>query len=202
MLIITGGLPFFNWFILEMHIYNLSVPELAYSSMLHSATGIIFIFTIIFYMFNHLKFNSNIISEKPYRDVKSFYNSLFYLIGITRKKEVSEGDLYLSSQKILFLLYVYSSGLIIMSGLTLLFSSITGTGGELQSFENGIFVTHILSVLMFILLALFQIGSILRNLDKVALKSILVNGKVPMWYMKKYHTLWYSKLLEGESKQK
>jgi formate dehydrogenase gamma subunit len=203
LLLITGGLPFYNWFTLEMTLYNAELPELPYSLQMHSIIGVIFVFMTFYYLLTFLKRDDqNIITQEPGIDVRSFYNSFSYIIGLKKRKEVGEGEKYHRSQKILFLLFVYTIGLMIISGIILFILSLTT--GELvePSLDNGIFLTHILTMFIFIILTFFFIGLLLRKLDGVAIKSILVTGKVPLWYIKKNHKQWYFKLSEGKRPKK
>ncbi|UCH88608.1 MAG: cytochrome b/b6 domain-containing protein [Thermoplasmata archaeon] len=196
LLIITGIIPFLNWFFLELNVYEVSFSELPYSSELHQILGFIFVVIIIVYFGLYLKTSKNIVSDNPRKDIKSFNHSLIYLIGLSGRRDKYENDVTMGSQKILFILFLYVIGLVIISGLLLSPNASLISGNELEpSFENGLFVTHILAISLFIILIIIFIGSIIRRLDLVAIKILLIDGKVPLWYIKKNHRLWYDEIL-------
>lgn len=201
LLYVTGGMPFYNWFMEQMNVAEVSISEIPFSLYFHQILGIIFTIVIIYYFSLLLKDKDReVVAESLGTDVRSYGQSVKLMLSFSRRKEVGEGERYLRSQRVLFILFIYTIGLIIMSGFGLAIESIMA--GELveESFENIIFVTHILSMVMFLVLTLIFIGPIIRRFDKVALKSILVNGKVPLWYLKKYHKIWYSEITGKDDK--
>lgn len=198
-LLITGLIPFYNWFILEMNIYyDISLPEIANSMFIHRLFGAVFIILILFYMSYHLVSDRNIVSSNPKGDVKSFINSISFTFLLSNRRQIGEGGIYHRSQKILFLLFIYSIGLIIISGLLLYLEEFLTEEAFKYSMDNGFLITHILAVIIIIILVIILIANIVRKWDGVALKCMLITGKVPLWYVKKNHKLWYEELMRQD----
>ncbi|UCH88598.1 MAG: cytochrome b/b6 domain-containing protein [Thermoplasmata archaeon] len=195
-LLITGFIPFFNWVISSLYMYDFSFTELPNSALWHKIQGISFVILVIIYIGLHSKTSDNIISKDFGSDVRSFNNNLMFNFGLVNRHKESKGDSSLQTQKILLILFIYSIGLLMISGIGIYLNSMLNDGTFNYSWESPIFITHILSAFIFLMLVIIFIASFIRKLDWIAIKSILFTGKVPLWYVKKYHRLWYEKILE------
>jgi len=56
---------------------------------------------------------------------------------------------------------------------------------------------HVCAGVLVIFLSLYRILTLIRRHDAVASKCILATGRMPLWYVKKNHFLWYRQLKGG-----
>ncbi len=60
-----------------------------------------------------------------------------------------------------------------------------------------VFAVCVSAVVLVIFLSMYRILTLIRRHDAVASKCILATGRMPLWYVKKNHFLWYRQLKGG-----
>ncbi len=195
--VLITGLPLLRDVLYDfMGIYGgIILPTPSEFSFLHIVLGFILIIFGLLHIAIHSKdTKSELLIKKPINDFKIFFHSLFYLIGFAKREEMSGGERYNGRQRIVYLALVYTIGLLVISGVSMFI--ISGKG----FFYSIYFFTHILSAILIILVLLFHLAINIRHHDSLALKCNFVNGKLPIWYIKKNHKIWYLKILKHEEK--
>ena len=192
-LVLTAVPSFINSFLIELHIYNVSIPTPFHSTSTHKILGGILIFLSLFHIFYHLaKSDKQILSKSPFRDLKEFLHSLLFMIGLSRKDSYITDEKFNSIQKVTYLSLVYCGGLSIATGIILMLDS--PSLGE-KYFENGILLTHVITSIMIFFIVLYHIIITIRKKNWIGMKSIFFNKKIPAWYIKRYHRNWYDDLV-------
>jgi len=128
----------------------------------------------------------DILPKQTLRDFKAFLHSATYLINFTRKEDFGTSDRFNGRQRIVYLALVYILGLTILTGF-LYFNDILSTD---------LSIVHVIPAGLSIIVLLFHFLITLRNHDKIALKGAFVSGKLPLWYVRKNHPIWYEKIMK------
>lgn len=196
-LVLTAVPTFFNKLMLEMHIYNVSVPTPFESVSIHKALGAFLIIISLFHVFYHTLYSDReMLSKSPFRDFKEFLHSLLFMIGFARKESYIADEKIGSTLKVTYISLVYCGGLSLATGFMLVLDS---PGSHAKYMENGILLTHVLTSIMIFFIVLYHIIIALRKKNWVGMKAIFLNKPVPVWYIKRYHRNWYDDLvIEGK----
>jgi cytochrome b subunit of formate dehydrogenase len=162
-----------------------------------SSYHVIFGFILIVLGLIHLAIHggnkkSELLMKRPRHDFKAFLHSLIYLVGFAKREEQGGGERYSSRQRVVYLALVYTIGLSAISGVSLFLNS-----GE-NEFNSIFTATHIISAIVITLVLLFHLAINIRKHDSVALKASYTSGKLPLWYVKKNHKIWYLDILKHE----
>jgi hypothetical protein len=162
---------------------------------LHEIFGFLLIIIGIMHLAIHAgNKRSELLMKRPKTDFKAFLHSLMYLIGFAKREEQGGGGRYSSRQRIVYMALVYSIGLLAISGVSLFINS-----GD-NEFASMFIVTHVVSAILIFLILLFHLAINIRRHDSVALKCSFGTGKLPLWYVKKNHKIWYLKIQKHEKK--
>jgi cytochrome b subunit of formate dehydrogenase len=186
-LIITGLFLVRDWFVHEFHIHGaenyVPTPDFANSFHLYAAFGILFVGAI--HLIAHVgQKEKPILPKNSFIELKAALYSLMYLVFLTKKQERGSGEKYLKSQRIIYGFTIYVLGL----------AAITGFLYYIDILGEQMLAAHIGSGVLVILVAVHRAALIIRKHDKVALRSILVTGTMPEWYVKKNHRVWYERI--------
>lgn len=196
-LVLTAVPSFINSFLIELHIYNVSIPTPFDSASTHKMLGGSLILLSLFHLFYHsVKSDRQILSKSPLKDIKEFLHSLLFMIGFARKETYITDEKFNSIQKVTYISLVYCGGLSLATGFILVLDS---PASEAKYWDNGILLTHVITSIMIFFIVLYHILITLRKKNWVAMKSIFLHGRIPIWYVKKFHRNWYDKLVnEGK----
>jgi cytochrome b subunit of formate dehydrogenase len=192
-LIFTGGFPLLNSALSLLVIDNLSIPELPYSTFIHNIFGFVLVFGIVFVIFTHSINLKDILSGKVIKDIGAFIRSFLYIIFLEDRLESGGSAKFYGYQKVTFILTIFALWMQIFSGLLLFFDPISGSNVS-QVFMGSIQKIHLVGAILLVLLVLYHLIMAIRRLDKLSLKCIFYNGKIPLWYVKKNHRLWYENI--------
>ena len=107
------------------------------------------------------------------------------MMYMATREEAGASGKYRGNQRMAFLATTYVLGL---TAITVLLMYIGILGRE------AVFL-HLVAGFMVVVVFISRIWYILRKRDTVAIRSIMVTGTMPDWYVKKYHFLWYKKLM-------
>ncbi|MCK5560824.1 MAG: hypothetical protein KAJ51_09540, partial [Thermoplasmata archaeon] len=119
---------------------------------------------------------------------------LFYLIGFAKREAQTGGERYNGRQRVVYLALVYTMGLSAISGVSMYI--IATEGFFLTMFK----LTHILANTLIILVFLFHLAINIRHHDSVALKCSFATGKLPVWYIRKNHKIWFIEIQKHEKR--
>ena len=196
-LVLTAVPSFINALLLEMHIYNVSVPTPFDSTSTHKALGGVLILISLFHVLYHtFKSDRGILTGAPFKDFKEFLHSLLFMIGFARKETYVTDEKQNSIVKVTYISLVYCGGLSLATGFMLVLDS---PGEDALLMENGILLTHVLTSIMIFFIVLFHIVIAIRKKNWVGMKAIFLDKPVPAWYIKKYHRNWCDDLVnEGK----
>ena len=118
-------------------------------------------------------------------ELKQALYSLMFLVFLTKKQERGSGEKYLKSQRIIYAFTIYVIGLAAITG----FLNYIGLLGEYM------LNSHIVAGVLLILIAVHRLALVIRRHDRVALRSVLATGTMPMWYVRKNHKVWYEEIV-------
>lgn len=196
-LVLTAVPSFLNALLLEMHIFNVSVPTPFDSTSTHKVLGAFLVFISLFHMLYHsLTSDRQILSRSPFRDFKEFLHSLLFMIGLARKDTYLADEKHTSLLKVTYISLVYCGGLSLATGIMLVLDSPAPDG---KYMENGILLTHVITSIMIFFIVLYHIIITLRKKNWIGMNAIFLNRPVPVWYIKRYHRNWYDDLVhEGK----
>jgi thiosulfate reductase cytochrome b subunit len=184
-LIITGLFLLRDWFFLNFGIYGekfISTPEPTQNIHIWFgfALAVLGLLHLAIHIFSKKK---DILPKQTLRDFKGFLHSIIYLLGFARREEYGS-ERFNGRQKIVYIALVYILGLTIITGLIIYF----------ELFANEVALLHIIPAGLSGLVLLFQFFITIRKHDIIALNSAFISGKLPIWYIRKNHPIWYKKL--------
>ena len=196
-MLVAGMFLFRDWFIHEFKIKGgdvnggVYVPTFEGASEIHMWAGILVLIVglihIIIHMFQREK---PIIPQHTHKDFKATLHTLLYVFHLARREERGSPGKYRGNQKIAYMATVYTLSL---TAITVLIVWLDLLGEEMGM------IMHVVAGILLGLVAGYRILYLIRKHDKVALKCILSSGKMPEWYVKKKHYLWYKKVVAGHS---
>ncbi len=200
-LVLTAVPSFINAFLLEMHIFNVSVPTPFDCSSTHKALGGILVLLSLFHVTYHTKKSDReLLPEVPFRDFKEFLHSLLFMIGLARRDSYVTDKKISSIDKVTYISLVYMGGLSLATGIMLVIDTPTS---DTLYMDNGILLTHVITSIMIFFIVLYHIIINLRKKNWVGMRSIFLNKEMPAWYIRKYHRNWYDDLVnEGIIKER
>jgi cytochrome b subunit of formate dehydrogenase len=192
-LIITGVFPFYNNNLQHYTILNFLLPTIPHSPLLHNIFGFVLIFGIVFVTFTHSRNLKSILSGEFIKNLGAFIRSFLFIIGLDKRLESGSGNKFYGYQKITFIGILFALWMVIFSGL-LLFSGSYMESSISHSFAHSLIIIHYFGALLITLLFFYHIIMAIRRFDKISFKCIFLDGKIPVWYAKKYHKIWYAEI--------
>ena len=189
------GIPLINKLIDYLNLFDLTIPLIPGSTNLHYLFGFMLIFTVIFKLTTHSGGFSGVLGGNTRKDLGGFIHSIYYIVFMVEKIQKTASHKFYGYQKITILLTIFALWMQIFSGLILFTDPLAGSTVH-NIFYRPLVLMHFLGAFLVLFLVIFHIAIIARRLDMYAIKSIFVNGRVPMWYVKKNHRLWYDEINE------
>jgi hypothetical protein len=180
----------------ELGIYGgIIIPTPPNALSLHILLGFILIIIGFIHIATHAgQKKKELIMKYPLKDFKEFLHSLFYLIGFAKREAQTGGERYNGRQRVVYLALLYTMGLSAISGVSMYI--IQTEGFFLTMFK----LTHILANALIILVFLFHLAINIRRHDSVALKCSYATGKLPLWYIRKNHKIWFLEIQKHEKR--
>lgn len=129
--------------------------------------------------------NKDILPKQAFKDFKSFLHSGLYLVGFARREDFGVGRFF-GRQKITYTALVYILGLTFFTG----FLRYTNLISEDLSF------VHVVPGGLSFMVLLFHFLITIRKHDFISLNCAFFSGKLPRWYIKKNHPLWYKDIVK------
>ena len=129
-------------------------------------------------------------AEKPIlptdlsKEFRATIRSLLWILFLSPLEERGASEKYKANQRMTYVATIYTVALAGLTG----FLSALGVFGRLGP------VVHIVAGILVLLLSSFRMLYLIRKYDKVAIKCILLTGRMPVWYVKENHPLWYDKI--------
>lgn len=134
----------------------------------------------------------NLVIKRPMRDLKAYIHSFFYLIGFARREEPGGGQQYFGRERLVFLAFVYATGLLGISGILMYMFPLDEA---IMSMMN---LTHALMAGLFAIVLGYHLLMHIRRHDFTNLKCIYITGRIPLWHVKRYHKIWYREIIKHE----
>ena len=114
-------------------------------------------------------------------EFKAMVHSFLYMIFMASREEAGSADKYRDNQRMFYLCTIYTIGLMGISVLIMYLGYLGDLG----------LLVHIVAGLLLVFLVAMKFAYLIRKRDFVAIKCIMMTGKMPEWYVKKYHFRWY-----------
>jgi cytochrome b subunit of formate dehydrogenase len=187
-LIITGLFLVRDWFVHEFHIYGaeMYVPTPDFASSIHFWAALAILILGAVHLIAHgPQREKPILPKRSMYELKQAMYSLMFLVFLTKKQERGSGEKYLKSQRIIYAFTIYVIGL----------AAITGFLNYIDLLGEYMLNSHIVAGVLLILVAVHRMALVIRRHDKVALRSVLSTGTMPMWYVRKNHKVWYEEIM-------
>lgn len=121
------------------------------------------------------------------RGIAASYHNVLYVLFLSSRDERGATGKYKENQKMTYVATFYCVAL----------SAITGLLVWLTTRADLWMLLHVIAGVLILFLSAYRILHLIRKHDRVALRSILVSGKVPEWYVRKRHPLWHRELGGG-----
>jgi len=198
-LIITGAVSLINKIIDYINLFSLTIPEVPYKGTLHITFGFFLLFGALFVIFTRTIDLKEIMYGKFIRSFAGFFRSILYIIGFEKRLESGDIKKFYAYQRMSFILIGFSLWILILSGIVLSINANPDSSIN-QTFIGSVRMLHIIGALLIILLMVYHIIILIRRFDSLAFRCMFIDGKLPLWYVKKNHHLWYLELMEMESK--
>lgn len=187
-LALTGLFMVRDWFIHEFHIYGaemiIPTPDFTSDIHLYAAFGLLVV-GLIHLVAHAGQKEKPILPKNTMNELKSAMYSLMFLVFLTRKQERGSGGKYKKSQRIIYAFTIYILGLGAITGF-LLWAGIL---------KEQMIIVHIIAGTLVLLVGIHRLALVVRNHDKVAIRSIGFTGTMPKWYVKKNHRAWYLEIV-------
>jgi len=190
-LVVSGLFLIRDWLFLNFGVYgNKFIPTPEGTQNIHIWFGIALAFLGLFHLTIHIfSKKKDILPTQTIMDFKKFLHSGMYLLGLARREDYGS-ERFHGRQKIIYVALVYILGLTILTGLL----------HYIKFFSNDIIIVHIIPAGLSIIVLFFQFLITIRTHDPIALKCAFISGKLPRWYVRKNHPIWYKQLIgERES---
>ena len=190
-LLVTGLLLLRDWFFEEFHIIGVDelVPTFEGAAEYHGYFGLAVLAIGLVHILLHIgQKEKPILLKNVSKEWKATVHNIMYIFHMASRDERGAGEKWKANQRMAYASTVY---LIALSGLTALFVYMDLLG-ELSM------VLHVLAGVLFLLLSGYRILHLVRNHSGVAWKCVLATGKMPEWYVRKQHFLWYRELRRAE----
>lgn len=187
-LAITGLFQVRDWFIHEFHIFGaemiIPTPDFTSDIHLYAALGLLVVGAIHIVAHAGQK-EKAILPKNSMNELKSAMYSLMFLVFLTKKQERGSGGKYKKSQRIIYAFTIYILGL----------GAITGFLYWIGILGEPMLIAHIIAGILVLLVGIHRLALVVRNHDKVAIRSIGFTGTMPQWYVKKNHRAWYLEIV-------
>ncbi|MCK5397358.1 MAG: hypothetical protein KAJ33_03830 [Thermoplasmata archaeon] len=183
---------FRDWGYHEFHIHGalILIPTPVWTAELHAYSGLgIFIVGLV-HAFMHISQRERpLLSKDTNIEFKAMVHSFLYMVFMASREEAGSAGKYRDNQRMFYLCTIYTIGLM---GITILIM-LTGYLGELG------LLMHIIAGLLLVFLVAMKFAYLIRKRDFVAIKCIMMTGKMPEWYVKKFHFRWYRNIQDRGS---
>jgi cytochrome b subunit of formate dehydrogenase len=189
-LTITGLLMWRDWFTHEFHIYGINYVFPSFEGMedVHMYAGLALLAVGAAHLLMHLgQRDKPILPKNVGVDVAASVQAIFYIFHLSPKPERGAGEKYLRNQRMTYIATIYVISLCGLTAVPLLLDYVN----EMTE------VMHIIAGLLLVFLAGYRILYLIRTHDRVAIRSIMATGTMPLWYVKKHHFLWYRQTKGG-----
>ena len=176
-----------DWAYHEFHIHGalilINTPDFTTDFHTYSGFGV-FIMGLIHILMHVWQKEKPILSKDSNIEFKAMVHSFLYMVFMASREEAGSADKYRDNQRMFYLCTLYTIGLM---GVTVLIMYLEFLG------ELGLLL-HIIAGLLLVFLVVMKFAYLIRKRDSVAIKCIMMSGKMPEWYVKKYHFRWYREI--------
>ncbi len=187
--VLTGLLLFKEFLYEELNIYGgiwSYVPHFWWTLEVHVYSGIGLLAVGLLHILLNLKNEEvEIMPRNPAREIKGIIHTMMYILFLAQRDEMGSHGKYKGNQRIAYICFVFILGALGMSAILLQFEFI----GEMAP------IIHLVLGHMLVLLVIYRALLHLRKRDTVLFKAYFLTGKLPEWYVRKYHYLWYKELI-------
>ncbi len=180
----TGMLLYRDLFYETYHVLGgyVLVPTFNGAAEMHAYLGLALIIFGYFHILIHVRQEKKpIISQITVQDARATLHTLMYIFFLASRDERGSAGKYKGNQKISYLATLFAIGLLGITAM-ILFLDILG--------ETAL-ALHITAGAILIFIVVYRIVYLIRMRESVLVKSILGNGKLPVWYAKKNFFKWY-----------
>lgn len=183
---ISGLFLMRDWLFLNFGVYgDKFIPTPGGTQNIHIwfgfALAILGLFHLAIHIFSKKK---DILPKKTLWDFKAFLHSGMYLVGLARREGYEASWRFCGRQRIIYLALVYILGLTIITGFLY----------YMNFFSQDLAIVHIIPAGLSIMVLLFHFLITIRKHDAIALNCAFISGKIPRWYARKNHRIWYEKI--------
>jgi cytochrome b561 len=181
----TGILLMRDWFLVTFNIFggDLWFETFDLALEIHIASGVTICLLGLIHILLHVNQKEKpILPKNVASEFKATFETAMWVTFISRQKEGGSSDKYRANQRMSYLAIFYTLSL---SAISAVFISVFGETGS---------AVHVVAGTLVGLLAAFRILYLLRTWDKIAWRSILSTGTMPLWYIKDNHYKWYLEL--------
>jgi cytochrome b561 len=181
----TGILLMRDWFLLQFNIFggDLWFNTFDLAVEIHVASGVTICIIGLIHIMMHIKQKDKpMLPQNVASEFKATFDTAMWVTFISRQREGRSSDKYQANQRMSYLAIFYTLGL---STVTSVFIFTFGEAGS---------AVHVVSGALVGLLAAFRMLYLIRTWDRIALRSILSTGTMPLWYIEKHHYNWYLQL--------
>lgn len=181
----TGALLARDWFLETFNIFGgdllIGTPDSALA--VHVGSGIaLAILGIVHIMMHFRQKEKHMLPKNVTEEFKETLDTAMYVTFISRQKEGRSSDKFKANQRMSYLATYYTLALAAVTAVFI------GTIGEAGS------AVHVVAGALVAFLAIFRILYLIREWDPITMKCIFKTGKMPLWYIKEHHYLWYIQL--------
>lgn len=172
-----------DWLFLNFGVYgDKFIPTPEGTQNIHIWFGFAFAVLGLFHLAIHIfSKKKEILPKQTLRDFKAFLHSGMYLIGLARREDYGTSERFNGRQRIIYLALVYILGLTILTGLL----------HYMNFLSHDLAMIHVIPAGLSIMVLLFHFLITIRKHDSIALKGAFITGKLPRWYVRKNHPIWY-----------
>jgi cytochrome b subunit of formate dehydrogenase len=189
-LLAMGILLMRDWFAREFHVYGIDylIRTPTWALDWHMYLGAAVLIVGLVHILLHIgQKEKPILPRNVGADLAANIHHIMYIFHLSPLEERGAGEKYKRHQRMTYVALVYVVALLAVTAF-LVWSDIVG--------ELGL-VLHVIAGVLALFLSAYRILSLFRKHDMVAIRSILATGKVPDWYAKRRHFLWYREVRGG-----
>ncbi len=182
----TGLLLTRDWFIHEFHIHGVDklVPVFDWVVDYHWYFGVaVLVVGLVHILIHARQKEKHILPRNVGWDLRASIHNILWIFHMVSREERGASHKYKGNQRMTYVATVY---VLCLSAITALLVWLDLLG------ELGLLM-HVIAGVLVMFMAAYRILHIIRKHDGVAIKSIYATGKVPDWWAKKNHYLWYRK---------
>lgn len=188
--IYTALLMWRDWFVYVYHIHGINYIFPSWEGMetQHMYLGIALLVVGAVHILLHMgQKEKPILPKNVGVDLGANIHNILYIFHLAPSGERGAAEKYRRHQRMTYVALIYCLAL---SGFTALWV----WSGWL---EGQALIMHVIAGLLIVFIAGYRILHLIRTHDKVAIRSIMATGTMPLWYVKKNHFLWYRQLKGG-----